>query len=227
MYASVKSRSYFSIPYLCGAARYARESLALELGKPTDERALLHRAYVVSAVTNAAAALEAMINEAFADATEPEGGCVQELSIEARSKLARMWAVPKTSKFAILDKFDVAHLLITGQGLDRSHHRWRNASWVVRLRNEFVHFEPSWQQHGERSPNEQEKVERGLKGLFAENAIAGTGNPFFPDKLLGHGCAEWSVLSALDFADNFWAGIGCQPPYQTHKHLFATREWPE
>lgn len=223
---TVKSRNYFSIPYLCGAARYARESLALELSKPTDDRALLHRAYVVSAITNAAAALEAMINEAFADASESEGGCVQGLPIESRSKLAAMWAVPKTSKFAILDKFDVAHLLITGQGLDHSHHRWRNASWVVRLRNEFVHFEPSWQQHGERSQKEQGKIERGLKGVFAENAMAGTGNPFFPDKLLGYGCAEWSVRSVLGFADNFWASIGCQPPYQTHKHLFATSERP-
>lgn len=220
---SIKSKSYFSIPYLCGAARYAREALALETSTPTNECLLVHRAYVISAVTSSAAALEAMINEAFVDAAETEGSCVASLSSDARSKLATMWAVPRTSKFAILDKFDVACLLITGKGLDRSHHRWRNASWVVRLRNDFVHSEPSWKEHGLRPEEDSEKVERALKGMFPENQLAGAANPFSPDKLLGYGCAAWSVNSALEFADHFWQSIGISPPYQGYRHFFATK----
>jgi len=220
---SVKSRSYFSIPYLCGAARYAREARALEAAPWSDEGALVHRAYVVSAVTTAAAALEAMINEAFADATETDGSCIQGLTPEVRSKLASMWAIPKMAGLPILDKFDVAHLLATGKHLDRSDHRWRNASWVVRLRNDFVHFEPRWQEHGPRAVAEQDKVERALKGLFPENALTGTGNPYFPDKLLGYGCAAWSVNSVLEFSDSFWTGIGLIPPYHAHRHHFAAQ----
>ena len=217
---SVKSRSYFSIPYLCGAARYAREALALENCPRDSDSPILHRAYVVSAITSAAAALEAMINEAFADASESEGSCIEGLPADVRLKLATLWAVPKTSRFAIIDKFDVVHLLVTGSGLDRSHHRWRDASWVVRLRNDFVHFEPSWQEHRARQPNEQNKIEKALSGHFIENPLAGTANPFFPDRLLGHGCAAWAVMSALKFADHFWHSLGLTPPYQNYRHLF-------
>ena len=220
---SIKSRNYFSIPYLCGAARYAREALVFETSASTNDGALLHRAYVISAVTSSAAALEAMINEVFADASESEGSCVAALPADTRSKLATLWAVPRTSRYAIIDKFDVAHLLITGNGLDHSHHRWRNATWVVRLRNDFVHFEPSWKEHGPRPEEEAEKVERALKGMFPENRLTGAANPFFPDKLLGHGCAAWSVTSALQFADHFWQSIGLNPPYDNYRQFFATQ----
>jgi hypothetical protein len=220
----VKSRSYFSIPYLCGAARYAREAFSLEAKSAlSNEDALVHRAYVVSAITSSATALEAMINEAFADAAESEGSCVAALPSDARAKLATLWSIPRTSRYAILDKFDVAHLLVTGRGLDRSHHRWRNASWVVRLRNDFVHFEPSWQEHGGTADEDMGKIERALGGLFPENPLTAAANPFYPDRLLGYGCAAWSISSALEFADNFWQSIAVMPPYQAHRHFFATQ----
>jgi hypothetical protein len=218
---SVRSRSYFSIPYLVGAARYAREAATLELSlEPTDKDVLIHRAYVISAITSAAAALEAMINEAFADAAETEGSCIASLAADVRSKLATLWTVPRTSSYAILDKFDVAHLLVTGRGLDRSHHRWENASWVVRLRNDFVHYEPSWQEHCVSAQESTSKAERALGRLFPQNRLTGAANPFYPDRLLGQGCATWSVASALKFADHFWESIGIAPPYQAYRHLF-------
>ncbi|MEW5881397.1 MAG: hypothetical protein AB1761_13250 [Pseudomonadota bacterium] len=221
---SVKSRNYFSVPYLCGAARYAREAAELESNPtPNDETALVHRAYVISAITSSAAALEAMINEVFSDAAEPEGSCIASLSSEVRAKLATLWSVPRTSSYAILDKFDVAHLLVTGQGLDRSNHRWEHASWVVRLRNDFVHYQPSWQEHGVSVQESASKAERALAKLFQSNRLAGTANPFYPDRLLGHGCAAWSVASALEFADYFWKSIGVAPPYQAYRHLFITQ----
>lgn len=221
---SVKSRNYFSIPYLCGAAHFAREALALEAETPrTEQLTLVHRACVISAITSSANALEALINEAFSDAGESDGSCVTALSSDARARLATLWRVPRTSRYAILDKFDVAHLLITGRALDRSHHRWCNATWIIRLRNDFVHFEPTWQEHGERADKDIEKVERALSGLFPENPLTGAKNPFYPDRLLGAGCAAWSVSSALEFADHFWQSVAVTPPYQARRHLFATQ----
>jgi hypothetical protein len=225
---SVKSRSYFSISYLCGAARYSREAFKAETGGSNDdETTLSHRAFVISAITSSAAALEAMINEAFADASESEGSCVATLSPDARQRLATLWKMPHTSGYPILDKFDVAHLLINGCGLDRSHHRWCNAKSIVSLRNTFVHFEPSWQEHrlrGSTDPQEDvHKFEKALSGKFVENSLVGAANPFYPDRLLGHGCAAWSVVSAIEFADHFWQSIGVAPSYEAYRHFFATK----
>jgi hypothetical protein len=229
---SVKSRSYFSVPYLCGAAMFAREAYKTEStydGTSDGELALTHRARVVSAITSSAAALEAMINEAFEDAAEADGSCVATVPADTRAMMAALWdrGIPGA---AILDKFDIAHLVITGGGLDKSHNRWGNVLWVVRLRNNFIHFKPSWQTHNTINapatpvPSKGfERYERALKGRFAENQICGAGNPYYPDKLLGHGCAEWSIKSVLDFADHFWQSIGVVPVYDSYRHLLTTR----
>lgn len=231
----VKFRSYFSVPYLCGASMFAREAYKTEIsngGASESEDPLTHRARVLSAITSSAAALEAMINEAFADAVESDGSCVAAVPADTRAMMAALWDrdIPRTARYGILEKFDIAHLVITGRGLDKSQQRWCNASWVVKLRNSFIHFEPSWQTHDTinalATPAASEgfkKYERALKGLFAENRICGAGNPFYPDKLLGHGCAEWSIKSVLDFADHFWQSIGVVPVYDSYRHLLTTR----
>lgn len=229
----VKSRSYFSVPYLCGAAMFAREAYKTEstYNETSDgELALTHRARVVSVITSSAAALEAMINEAFVDAAESDGGCIAAVSSETRAKIATLWEIPRTSRYAILEKFNIAHLLIAGRALDKSHHRWHNVAWVVRLRNDFIHFEPSWRTHNTINPVATpatsegfEKYERALKGQFAENQLCGSGNPYYPDRMLGHGCAEWSIKSVLDFADHFWQSIGVVPVYDSYRNLLTTR----
>jgi len=226
-----KSRSYFSVPYLCGAAMFSREAFKNETSSATNDASVLaHRAHVVLAITSSAAALEAMINEAFVDAAESDGGCIAAVSPQTRTKMAALWEIPRTSHHAILDKFNIAHLLIAGRVLEKSHHRWCRVLWVVRLRNDFVHFEPSWQHHdasgGPATPppaKGYEKYEQGLKGLFDENRMCGTGNPFYPDRMLGHGCAEWSLRSALEFSDHFWKSIGVVPAYDSYRQFLTTR----
>lgn len=223
---AIRSRSYFSIPYLCGAARFARDAHGIEsAASVTDAEILAHRALVVAAVTSSVAALESMINEIFSDASEAVGSCVAALPAESREKLSMIWSIPKTSRYSILDKFDVAHLLIAGKRLDRSHHCWHNATWVVRLRNDFVHFEPAWQTHNS-DPKSTSlagvcKFEQALGHAFPENKLADAGNAFFPDKLLGHGCAAWAVKSAIEFADRFWLSINATPHYEAYRHMFS------
>lgn len=231
----VKSRSYFSVPYLCGAAVFAREVYKTEMsngGASDGGDSLTHRARVLSAITSSVAALEAMINEAFSDAVESDSSCVAAVPTDKRAMMAALWdrGIPRTARYGILEKFDIAHLVITGRGIDKSHQRWSNATWVVKLRNSFIHFEPSWRNHDtintpvtSDASDAFKKYEKALKGLFDENRICGTSNPFYPDKLLGHGCAEWSITSVLDFADHFWQNIGVIPVYDSYRHLLTTR----
>lgn len=224
----VRSRSYFSTPFLCGAARFARDALEIENAvSHNDSDTIIHRAFVVASVTSSAASLESMINEIFCDANEPDGSCIAGLSTDVRSKLATVWAIQKTSAYAILDKFALAHLLITGNAIDRSHDSWRDAKLLVRLRNYFVHFEPTWSVHNTLaaglSHSNADNFGEALRGRFRENPLVGEGNAFFPDKLLGHGCAEWAVISALRFADKFWADISIGPHYEAYRQMFNPR----
>jgi hypothetical protein len=51
-----------------------------------------------------------------------------------------------------------------------------------------------------------------LKGKFDENIMRkNTGNPFYPDKCLGHGCAEWAVNTSKDFINMFYKHLNIEP----------------
>jgi hypothetical protein len=61
----------------------------------------------------------------------------------------------------------------------------------------------------------QHKFVGQLQGKFTDNQLMkGSGNPWFPDKCLGHGCAEWCIRSVTELADQFFERIGVEPNYQ-------------
>lgn len=230
MPGGIASRSYFSTVHLVGAAAAAREAHRLECsytGEFTETIALPHRAFVISSIIGSAAALEAMINEAWSDAEELAGGSIDSVPRPTRAIMADLWnrGIPRTATYPILEKFDLAHVMIRQVGLAKGSHRWRDAAHVVLLRNALIHYEPTWQQHdmtAGASPPAADKRYKTLRRRFAENPISGTGDPFYPNKLLGHGCAEWCFRSALTFADAFWASIHVTPVYHNYRHFFST-----
>jgi len=59
------------------------------------------------------------------------------------------------------------------------------------------------------------KLDDILRPKFLPNKMMeGSGNNFFPDKALGKGCAEWSLQSVKDFADEFFEKMNIEPNYQ-------------
>ena len=47
--------------------------------------------------------------------------------------------------------------------------------------------------------------------------MTGSGNPFFPDHCLGHGCTEWAHQTAKALVDQFAASLGLVLNYQKAK----------
>ena len=78
---------------------------------------------------------------------------------------------------------------------------------MIALRNWSVHYRPQSYSHDE--PDLRAKVED-ARARIAENALmAGSNNPWFPDKALGAGCARWAVLTVRAFVDEFVDAVGC------------------
>ena len=223
---TLATRSYFSNVLLIGAARFARVSGQQEAsydGEFADPLVSEHRANVLAAITFAAAALEANINELLSDAAEPDGGRLKELRADERELLASLWelGIPRTARYRILEKYEVALTLLRRPPLDFGQGSAQAARLVVDLRNQFVHFEPTWQRHVPVPQKDAHKLERALNGRFAENRITGAGNPFYPDKLLGYGCAAWAVRVTTSFLDDFFRVLGCTPPYDSQRSMLA------
>jgi hypothetical protein len=83
---------------------------------------------------------------------------------------------------------------------------------VIALRNWSVHYRPQSYSHDE--PDLRAKVED-ARARIAENALmAGSNNPWFPDKALGAGCARWVVQTVRAFVDEFVDAVGCAAGYR-------------
>jgi hypothetical protein len=63
-----------------------------------------------------------------------------------------------------------------------------------------------------------------LQGKFNLNPLTGAGNPFYPDKCLGHGCAEWAVNSSIKFVDEFFEKLGSTPVFDHVREQLKTKQ---
>jgi hypothetical protein len=219
---TARMRTYFSSHHLYAAAQLTRQCERLERdieweSLPGAEKQRLlyeHRSNVIGALLCSTAFLEAMINEAFADAAQNYRAHLGTMSKETIQTLGSLWQGIRVRRRGSSTLERVVLFLKTA-GVERIERRrvvWAHTERLLELRNAIVHYEPEWQPAGIESDPNDLWVKR-LQGKFPENPLTGAGNPFFPDKCLSHGCALWAVSGALKFADRFYATFDGQPPY--------------
>lgn len=222
MGVSIALRTYFSLIHIQSAALFARHAAEVEKtygGHGNDVLLAKQHAYAVGAVFAAVSFLEALINELFADAGEKYQNHLDGLDEPTIEIMADMWAhsIPRTTRYSILEKYDIALVLAGRPPFDSGRQPYQDVDLLVKLRNDLVHYEPEWR-HGDydpsHKPDREPKFVKGLRGKFPPNPIAAVGNPFYPDRCLGHGCAKWAVESSVQFTDDFFAVLGVKPTYE-------------
>jgi hypothetical protein len=186
--------------HLFAARHMAELACALEKENPgsaADPDVLRrHRAYVIGTVLSSAAFLEASINELYLE--------VQDHTANGTSGGRRVLAVPAhfwsaVARPPILHKYQLALVVADAEPFDEARSPFRDADGLIALRDALVHGRPEWRDsHGRR-----QNLERRLRAKFPHNAFAIEGDPEFPDRMLGAGCAMWAVRIAEKFSDDF------------------------
>jgi hypothetical protein len=193
---SVASRHYVAGQHLWSARHHARLCAELETertGKSAFD--IQHRAYAVTAVLSAVVFLEALVNETFQDAADGHASRIAPLDPRCIRLMGEFWNASEAGGryVGILDKYQMALLFADRPRLDPGAGPYQDAKLLIGIRNRLVHFRPAFKTAGEEA-----KEEAQVKGKFAQNALmAGMGNPWFPDKCLGAGCARWSWKTSL------------------------------
>jgi hypothetical protein len=208
-------RSYFSAHMLWASRNFASKAAAVEAQHDEDSKFNLeHRAYVISAVMNAASFLEPMVNELFQDAADDHGttgdGYIAPLTSRTRELMSEWWAASGRGFERVLDQAQLLLVFAGAQKLDRGAQPFQDASQLVALRNALVHYRPE-----DVAAEVDHRFTTTLRSRFADNALmAGSGNAWWPDHALGAGCAGWAFDTAKSTADEISSRMGIEPNYQ-------------
>jgi hypothetical protein len=227
---TVSYRAYLSEYHIRTAAFFARQSAKMER-KHRDKSwhdlnesgaFAEHRAYVTGAIFAAVAFLEATINELFDDtADERAVGPVRQLPSDARALMRNLWRFKSCREGSTLNKFQTALDLNGKEPFKKGQQPYQDVDLLIGLRNDLIHFKPEWIAAGQpATQSEQHKFERQLRTKFLHNPLIPEPteeHPFYPDKCLSHGCAEWAVKCSLAFANKFHARMGILSRYDRYE----------
>lgn len=221
-------QTYYSIQHLQAAAYMTRRAAKIEAsltGKTAPETVVL-KAYVSSALLSSVAFLEALVNEIFADAICSDGGHLSVLDERSRSMIAFLGETDCVQRASILSKYD--HLLrAAGKSpLPRGRDPHQAISTVIRLRNEIVHYKGSFFDVGTKDMVRTgsfytSALAQQIKGKFQPRR---SGPSQSGDAWLGHGLAQWSVNSAIAYADANFSILGVKPYYDHVRSNLGTTE---
>jgi hypothetical protein len=104
---------------------------------------------------------------------------------------------------SVLERYRMVLHLLDRMPLNPGVQPWQDASLVLRLRNELVHYKSRWGEELDRS------------GLLRALQSKGHGKPpfvqstnFFPYECLSAACASWVAQSCVAFLDSFYVNLG-------------------
>ncbi len=217
--ARLSTRAYLSISHILAADLFSQNCAQIEKaynGIFSNELFNEHRSYVIGAIFSAVSFLEATINEFLADTLDhSDGEVVSNLDSTTKTQLALLWKHGRIEKFSILEKYQLV-LTVAGKDLfEQGSPPYQDVDYLTKLRNALVHYKPEWieSSQGTQDQKTAHKMEKLLRGKFSLNPLTSSGNPFYPDKCLSHGCAKWAIISSLKFVDEFYSRLGQSYPF--------------
>lgn len=233
--SEIRFRDCFSVRYIQSAAVLCRLGYQIEHGsgshsEVSPELLIRHEAFILNSVLSSVAFLESTINELYADAVDgayyfadPE----QELLLKT---IGERWNNEKNfDRAPMVSRFQKILTIADRQPFDEHEKAFENIRILTEIRNHLMHYKREWvvvrtsRSSRTESMSTAERFEKILRARFAINPLAAKNQPFFPDKCLGHGCAEWAVMNSLIFTDAFFRRLGLPVPYEGIKNELLTR----
>lgn len=226
---TITMRTHLSMSYLTSAALFSRKAHSMETGQSwdtvTNDQRSEHLAYATAAIVMAAAAIEAFVNELFAECRDAGSRNDLNISPEKAELIGRIWTdVPRVERDSVLEKYDLVLRLLDLPALLRKNKPYQSAITLLDLRNKLMHYKLISREAGV-FPSDQklDDFEKKLREHFADSKLAAPGLPYFPHQTLGHGAAAWSVTTAVAFLDNFCQLLSTRPPYEHIRPTFLTQ----
>ncbi|MFH7012387.1 hypothetical protein ACHRV5_10970 [Flavobacterium sp. FlaQc-52] len=220
---TISSRTNYSSQHIKAACFFARKAYELEKLRIEckenlhDDREMEYKSYSTSAIFLSVAFLESIINEFFSNVSD-ESIMSFDDNLDAKNvqMIKRLWSqdVPRTASFSIVRKYEIALIACEKDTIDKSDVLFNDIKSLIQLRNSLIHYEPQWNLiYSDEFTNEKGLTLK-LKNKFSLSPFAGRGSAFFPERCIGHGCAEWGIINSIKFVDNFYHKLGMKTTYE-------------
>jgi hypothetical protein len=208
------TRFSFTAGFVVGAigmARRAAQIEAIPVDQVDDDVRMDHRSCVVSAVMQAAAAIESEVAEVAVHGPGHHLG-TNGVDADARAFLQPLAEVIDDQNPA-LERYALVLHLLRKPAFDRGAQPWQGAALLMRLRNEVVHYKSRWGAEMSR-----EKLWRSLLDLgHPKPPFRQDGENFFPHRCLSATCATWAARTSVGFIDAFYDHLGVASPLNGHR----------
>ncbi len=206
MNSSIKKKSILSYRFLDSTFDFARTAYEYEKKQKIDIEQYHNNS--IAGIFMIVTFLEAHINEFFFEIAENETYPHKTINVDNHDVIAKLWdkGIPRTARYSILDKYDIALYLTKGKEFDKSCYPYQDVDALIKLRNSLIHYEPIWQEVSPcKNPNRLEQL---LKGKYKPNPFLNEKTePFFPFRCLSSDCLIWSIKCSITFVRNFYDNI--------------------
>ena len=165
-----------------------------------------YNAGIIGGIISSASFLECYINEIFTEISEggPSVYNFSGIPNEKVTLIRKMWngGIPRRSKYKVLEKYDIFLDLIGCEGFEKGKAPYQDASILIEIRNELVHFEPRWitMEDDFKTTIAQHKFEDKLRGRFEPSKMHKMEYFFFPHYCFSSSCLKWTFESSKDMA---------------------------
>ena len=208
--AGVSSRHYFATRHLWVArhsARLCQEREDFLVKTNTVVEDIEHGSLAVTAVLSSVAFLEALVNEVFLDVADTSLGVSTHRTDGIGDEAAELMRERWNDQAPTQDKYQLALSCAGKPKFDEGENPFQGVHKLITLRNMLVHFKPKWHDH-----NEQHELQKKFRGVFPVNQQP-IGEPWYPNKLFGAGCAKWAHTVSTAFTDEWVNRIGLTSDY--------------
>lgn len=233
--SAIRFRDCFSVRYLQSAAVLCRLGYGIEqacrVGEILPPDLLLrHEAFILNSILSTVSFLESTVNELYADAADDAYFFADDEHELLLKTIGEKWRNEKNfDRAPMISKYQKILTIAGKPPFDEGDQAFANVRTLVEIRNHLMHYTREWvviRDGGATTDGGEtmvKKFEKLLKRKFATNPFAETNQPFFPNKCLGHGCAEWAIVNSVIFTDAFFRRLDLPAPYDGIRDELATR----
>jgi len=233
--STIRFRDCFSVRYIQSAALLCRLGYEIEkkyekTGEIPTDSLLRHEVFILNSLLSSVAFLESTINELYADAADDAYFFIDEKNETLFRTIREKWKNEKNfDRAPLITKYQKILDITKKPVFEENSTIFSSVHNLVEIRNYLMHYKREWiiVQKDKEEPTgketQAEKFEKLLKNKFLENPLTQKNQQFFPDKCLGHGCAEWAVQNSLEFTDHFFKNLELPAPYDGIKNELVTR----